>query len=101
MKAVHITLAAIALAASSATFAVEAVRFEAPTTSNVSRSEVQAEARRAAAAGKLRTDDAYPRFTPPAASNVSRADVQNKATLALGNSVYGEMSFDSNFIGGM
>ncbi len=101
MKSVQITIAALALAASSATFAVEATRFETPSSSNVSRAEVQAEANRASQAGQLRTDDAYPRFTSPLPGTVSRAEVQHKAIMALSDSNYGDMSFDSNFIGGM
>lgn len=100
MKTIHLTLAALFLATSSAAFASEGNRFEAPTTSNVSRAQVQAEAQRAARAGDLRTDNAYPRFEAPTTSQYTRAQVQEKAVMAMDHHT-DTLSFDSNFIGGM
>lgn len=106
MKSMHFALAAFALAASSTGYANEAypsesTAFRAPTSSNVSRADVQAEARRASSSKQLRTDDAYPQFMVPAGSNVSRMTVQKDAITASANRSYANAAFDSNFIGGM
>ncbi|WP_418315930.1 DUF4148 domain-containing protein [Piscinibacter sakaiensis] len=74
MKTISFAFAAFALTAATAGHAVEASRFEVPTHSTLTRAEVRAEARQAAAAGELRHGEAGQHFGDPAAStNTAKA----------------------------
>src|SRR5437868_3546773 len=85
-----IAAAAIALVGSAA-FAQEAVQnIEIPTSSNVQRADVKAEALRARAAGELANSEAPVAAAPAASTTLSRAAVRNEflQARAAGKVVY-------------
>lgn len=97
------TFAAVAFALVGAAHASDATNFEVPTGSEISRSSVQAEARRALAAGELNYNDASGRIEAPmATARVSRETVRQEAVAAMQQRQFGDRSLTSQYyVGGM
>ena len=97
------TLAAISFAMVGAAHASDASNFPVPTGSELSRASVQAEARRALAAGELNYNDASGRIEAPmVTARVSRESVRQEAVAAMQNRQFGDRSLTSlYYVGGM
>lgn len=96
-------IAAVAFALVGAAQASDATNFAVPTTTETSRASVQAEARRALAAGELNYNDASGRIEAPMTTvQVSRDSVRKEAVAAMQTRQFGDRSLTSQYyVGGM
>ena len=103
----HTTLrtavAAFAFAVVGAASASDATNFAVPATSETTRASVQAETRRALAAGELNYNDASGRIEAPmATAHISRDGVRKEAVAAMQTRPFGDRSLTSlSYVGGM
>lgn len=100
----HATLrtaaAALAFAVAGAAYASDATNFAVPATSETSRANVQADVRRALAAGELNYNDASGRIEAPMAKDqTSRDKVRKEAVAAMQTRQFGDRSL--SYVGGM
>lgn len=101
MKTTFLAIAALALVAASAAHAVEATRFEAPTSWSNSRAEVQAEARHALATGRIGHGEAGIRFADPAAERMTAQIPQTTLRVSVDRG-HGDRNMAGDFaVGGM